>query len=106
MYPHCLFISTADTYFIDFQLLTDTNNSNNISVKRANISTANSLFYVFMGIDDITEEIKSGPHKGENKYWRNVKKNVLPFYKDWEQMQNMDTSDAIFTPFDTANPNK
>jgi len=25
MYPHCLFISTADTYFIDFQLLADTN---------------------------------------------------------------------------------
>lgn len=70
------------------------------------ISIVNSFFYVFMGIDDITEEIKSGPHKGENKYWRNVKKNVLPFYKDWEQMQNMDTSDAVFMPFDTANPNK
>lgn len=72
----------------------------------AGITTANSLFYVFMGIRDITEEIKSGPHKGENRYWRNVKKNVLPFYKDWEQMQSMDTSDAIFTPFDTSNPNK
>lgn len=71
----------------------------------AGISTANSLFYVFMGIDDITEEIKSGPHKGENKYWRNVKKNVLPFFKDWEQMQEMDTSDAIFKVFDTSNPN-
>lgn len=72
----------------------------------AGISTMNSMFYVFMGIGDITEEIKSGPHKGENRYWRNIKKNVLPFYKDWEQMQNMDTSDAIFTPFDTSNPNR
>jgi hypothetical protein len=27
MCPQCLFIGTADTYFIDFRLLVDTNNS-------------------------------------------------------------------------------
>lgn len=61
---------------------------------------------MFMDLGDIDDEIKSGPHKGENRYWRNVKKNVFPFFKDWEQMQNLDTSDAVFTPFDTSNPNK
>ena len=72
----------------------------------AGVSVANSLLYCIYGIDDITEEIKSGPHKGENRYWRTIKKNALPFYKDWEQMQNMDTSDAIFTPFTSNAPNR
>jgi hypothetical protein len=72
----------------------------------AGISTVNSLLYIPLGLGDINKEIKSGPHKGENKYWRNVKKNALPFFKDWEWLQNLDTSDAIFTVFDTGNPNK
>ena len=61
------------------------------------------MLYVFFGLTngDIVTEIKSGPNKGENRYWRNVKKSVFPFFKDWEQMQQMDTSDAIFQPFKT-----
>ena len=67
----------------------------------ASINTLNSLLYLWYGIvnGDTTTEIKSGPHKGENKYWRNVKKYVLPFYKDWEQMQNISEDDAIFQVF-------
>lgn len=72
----------------------------------AGVSVANSLLYTIYGIGDITEEIKSGPHKGENRYWRTIKKNTLPFFKDIEQMQQMDTSDAIFTPFTSNNPNR
>ena len=72
----------------------------------AGVSVANSLLYCIYGIGDITEEIKSGPHKGENRYWRTVKKNAFPFFKDIEQMQNMDTSDAIFTPFTSNDPNR
>lgn len=69
----------------------------------AGITTMNSMLYVFFGLTngDIVTEIKSGPNKGENRYWRNVKKSVFPFFKDWEQMQQMDTSDAIFQPFKT-----
>ena len=73
----------------------------------AGIDTLNSLLYVYYGLTngDLFEEVQSGPHKGENRYWRNVKKNVLPFYKDWESLQNMDTDDAIFKIFE-ASPNK
>lgn len=72
----------------------------------AGVTVANSLLYAIYGIGDITEEIKSGPHKGENRYWRTLKKNTLPFIKDIEQMQEMDTSDALFTPFTSNNPNR
>ena len=48
---------------------------------------------------DITTKIKSGDHKGENKYWRNIKKYNLPFFKDWEQMQKMSEDESIFQVF-------
>jgi hypothetical protein len=70
----------------------------------AGIDTFNSLLYTYYGLanGDFLKEIKSGPHKGENKYWRNVKKNVLPFYKDWEKLQNLDSDDAIFKIFEDS----
>lgn len=63
------------------------------------VDTLNSLLYMFTGIEDMGETIKSGPHKGENRYIRNVKKYALPFYKDIEQMQRMDEDDSIFQIF-------
>ena len=72
----------------------------------ASITVLNSMLYCIYGIGDITEEIKSGPHKGENRYWRTIKKNTLPFIKDIERIQNMDTSDAVFMPFTNNNPNR
>ena len=72
----------------------------------AGVTVLNSLLYCLYGIGDITEEIKSGPHKGENRYWRTVKKNAFPFFKDIEQMQEFDTSDAVFMPFTSNNPNR
>lgn len=74
----------------------------------AGINTMNSLLYVFYGLTngDLFDEIKSGDHQGENRYWRNIKKNVFPFYKDWEQMQKMDTDDAIFLPFKDTPTNR
>lgn len=67
----------------------------------AGVNTLNSLLYIFGGLlnGDITDEIKSGPHKGENRYWRNVKKYALPVFKDWEQMQNMSEDESIFQVF-------
>ena len=67
----------------------------------AGVNTVNSLMYTFYGLTngDITTDIKSGDHKGENKYWRNIKKYNLPFFKDWEQMQKMSEDEAIFQVF-------
>lgn len=70
------------------------------------ITVANSMFYLFFGLPDLTEEIKSGPHKGENKYWRTVTKNLIPGVKDWEQMQEFDTKDTVFLPFTSNDPNR
>lgn len=70
----------------------------------AGIDTFNSLLYTYYGLanGDLFKEIKSGPHKGENRYWRNIKKNVLPFFKDWEKLQNLDSDDAIFKIFEDS----
>lgn len=74
------------------------NTLNILNSPMACISTIEGLLYL-LKIGDLNETIQTGKHKGENKYWRNVKKYVLPFYKDYEQMQEMSTSDAIFKPF-------
>lgn len=68
------------------------------------IQTMTSMLYLLFGITngDIFEKIQSGQHKGENKYWRNVKKYFLPFTKDIEQMQNMGTDDSIFQVFNVS----
>jgi hypothetical protein len=73
----------------------------------ASVNMMSSLLYMFYGLTqgDVFEEIKSGDHKGENKYWRNVVKYDLPFFKDIEQIQKMDTDDAIFKVFDASPSN-
>ena len=65
----------------------------------ASISTANSMLYTIYGLGDITDTIQSGPHKGENKYLRNVIKYDFPFVKDWEQLETMKDKDDVFKAF-------
>lgn len=67
----------------------------------AGVNTMNSLLYTIYGVTngDINTKIKTGTHKGENKYWRNMKKYNLPFFKDWEQMQKMADDESIFQVF-------
>lgn len=73
----------------------------------ASLNTMNSLLYSFYGLfnGDITTDIKSGKHKGENKYWRNMVKYNVPFFKDWEQLQSMDTDESIFKVFENTPSN-
>lgn len=73
----------------------------------AAMNTANSFFYLFTGIPDLIkgEQIQSGDYKGEYKYWRNLKKYLLPGYKDYEQMKNLGEDDTIFKVFDTSPAN-
>lgn len=72
------------------------------------LDTMTSFLYLFFGITngDIFDTIKSGDHKGENRYFRNVKKYFLPFTKDIEQLQKMDTDDTLFKVFDTRPTNR
>lgn len=73
----------------------------------AGINTLNSLLYILYGLTngDIFETIQSGDHKGENRYWRNVIKYDLPFFKDLETLQRMDKDDSLFKVFENSPSN-
>ena len=66
-------------------------------------NVVNSFLYPFVGINDINEKIKSGKHKGENRYWRNVAKYTVPFYGQIEQLNEMDTDSGVFQVFEKNN---
>ena len=66
-------------------------------------NVVNSFLYPFVGINDINEEIKSGKHKGENRYFRNIKKYLIPFYGQIEQLNEMDTDNGVFQVFEKNN---
>ena len=69
-------------------------------------NVVNSFIYPFAGIGDINETIKSGKHKGENKYFRNIKKYLIPFYGQIEQLREMDTDNGVFQVFEKNNLQK
>ena len=69
-------------------------------------NVVNSFIYPFAGIGDINETIKSGKHKGENRYFRNIKKYLIPFYGQIEQLGEMDTDNSVFQVFEKNNLQK
>ncbi len=69
-------------------------------------NVVNSFIYLFAGIGDINETIKSGKHKGENRYFRNIKKYLIPFYGQIEQLGEMDTDNGVFQVFEKNNLQK
>lgn len=79
-----------------------------INSPMASLNTMNSLLYAFYGITngDIFTEIKSGDYKGWNKYFRNMVKYNLPFFKDWEQMQQLSEDDSVFKVFEDTPSNR
>lgn len=66
-------------------------------------NTVNALMYPFTGLGDIDDTIKSGKHKGENRYLRNLEKYWLPFYRQIEQLKDMDEDEGVFSVFDKNN---
>lgn len=66
-------------------------------------NVVNSFLYPFVGINDINEKIKSGKHKGENRYFRNIEKYLIPFYGQIEQLNEMDTDNGVFQVFEKNN---
>lgn len=69
-------------------------------------NVVNSFIYPFAGIGDINETIESGKHKGENRYFRNIKKYLIPFYGQIEQLGEMDTDNGVFQVFEKNNLQK
>ena len=70
----------------------------------AGVATLNSILYLANGLynGDLFKTIKSGKHKGENKYWRNLEKYVFPFYKDIERLQTLDEDESLFKVFEST----
>lgn len=69
-------------------------------------NVVNAFLYPFVGIGDINETIKSGKHKGENRYFRNIEKYLIPFYGQIEQLNEMDTDNGVFQVFEKNNLQK
>lgn len=69
-------------------------------------NVVNSFIYPFAGIKDINETIKAGKHKDENKYFRNIKKYLIPFYGQIEQLMEMDEDNGVFQVFEKNNLQK
>lgn len=69
-------------------------------------NVVNSFIYPFAGIGDINETIESGKHKGENRYFRNIEKYLIPFYGQIEQLNEMDTDNGVFQVFEKNNLQK
>lgn len=69
-------------------------------------NVVNAFLYPFAGIGDINETIKSGKHKGENRYFRNIEKYLIPFYGQIEQLNEMDTDNGVFQVFEKNNLQK
>lgn len=69
-------------------------------------NVVNSFIYPFAGIKDINETIKRGKHKDENKYFRNIKKYLIPFYGQIEQLMEMDEDNGVFQVFEKNNLQK
>ena len=61
--------------------------------------TMSGLLYPIFGISDIGQTVKSGRHKGENRYLKNIKKYTLPFYGQTEQLFYLDEDDYMFDVF-------
>lgn len=63
------------------------------------INTINQLLYPITNLDDIDKTLEKGRYKDQNKYWRNVKWYVIPFYKQIDQLIHMDEEDNLFNTF-------
>ena len=65
----------------------------------ASVKTLNGIAYPITGLRDFGKEYERGRHAGKSKYWTNVKKNTIPFYKQIDQLMYMSDEDYVFNIF-------
>lgn len=82
-------------FFINFE--------NNIKSPIPAIRTFDSALYPITGLKDLGTPIRSGQNKGEDKYWRNIKKYCLPFWRDYYRLKDFPESDAMFGYIEDTN---
>ena len=64
------------------------------------IRTFDNAMYFITGLGDLGTPLKSGPDKGMDKYWRNVLKYNIPFWRDYRRIMEFSESDAMFGVFE------
>ena len=97
-------------YYQAKRLLFDTESSNPIGAAKnfdnlvkspiPAIRTFDNTLYFITGLGDMGTPLKSGPDKGMDKYWRNVLKYNLPFWRDYRRITEFSESDAMFGVFE------
>ena len=77
-----------------------TNFENLIKSPIPSIRTFDNAMYFITGLGDLGTPIQSGPDKGMDKYWRNVLKYNMPFWRDYRRIMEFSESDAMFGMFE------
>lgn len=60
------------------------------------INTFDNTMYFITGLGDKGTILQSGPDQGMDKYWRNVLKYSLPFWRDYRRIMEFSESDVMF----------
>ena len=60
------------------------------------INTFDNTMYFITGLGDKGTILQSGPDQGMDKYWRNVLKYSLPFWRDYRRITEFAESDVMF----------
>lgn len=77
-----------------------TNFENLIKSPIPSIRTFDNAMYFITGLGDLGTPIQSGPDEDMDKYWRNVLKYNMPFWRDYRRIMEFSESDAMFGMFE------
>lgn len=66
-------------------------------------NTINAIMYPVYGLSDIDDTIKTGKHKGENRYLRNMEKYFVPYNRQIERLQDLPDDESMFSIFNKSN---
>lgn len=61
----------------------------------ASYSTIKTFTYPISGLPDKGEEIQQGPHKGEDRYWRNIRKYYWKPGELWNRIKGLEDTDEL-----------
>lgn len=66
-------------------------------------NTINAIMYPVYGLSDIDDTIKTGKHKGENRYLRNMEKYFVPYNRQIERLRDLPDDESMFSIFNKSN---
>lgn len=61
----------------------------------ASYSTVKTFTYPISGLPELGEEIQQGPHKGEDRYWRNIRKYYWKPGELWNRIEGLSDTDEL-----------